>query len=53
MWTELFLLAVTLLAVLATFAAIIYRMERNYWREEAEALQHDKLRKEIKDARNA
>ena len=53
MWTELFLLGTTLLAVLATFAAVIYRLERDYWREEAEALQHDRLRRELNDARNA
>jgi hypothetical protein len=45
MWNELFLLGVTLIAVLATFGAVIYRLERDYWRNEAEAYQDSEIKK--------
>jgi hypothetical protein len=46
MWNELLLLGVTLIAVLATFGAVVYRLERDYWRNEAEAYQNAEIKED-------
>jgi hypothetical protein len=44
MTSELILLAVVTWATLTTLGCILYRMERNWWREEAESNQDEAIR---------
>ena len=50
MWTELFLLGMTLTTLLSAFVAVIYRLERDFWRSEAESLQNEVIRWEKRAA---